>query len=315
MADPAAGESDPRVAVVIVSYHTSAEVDACLAAFAESPPELSTEFHVGDNGSRDGIVEMIEARYPWVVAHDLGDNLGFGRACNELVGRTDTPWILLLNPDTVPLPGLVDNLVAFAEAHPRAGVYGGRTLTPDGALEPSSCWGLPSVWSMTCFALGLSTAFRHNRLFDPESLGSWRRDSVRRVGVVAGCLMLVSRSTWDELGGFDPLYFMFGEDADLCDRAQDAGYRPMITPDASIIHTVGAASPSAGPRRVMVMRGKVTYFRRRWSALGARYAEACLVTGVALRAVLERVSVRRGGAKRAWVEAWRRRSEWRAGWG
>jgi N-acetylglucosaminyl-diphospho-decaprenol L-rhamnosyltransferase len=308
-------DGDPRVAVVIVSYHTSAEVDACLAALAGSNPGLATEIHVGDNGSDDGVLGMIEARYPEVAGHDLGDNLGFGRACNDLVTRTTAPWVLLLHPDTVPLPGVIDRLVEFAEANPEGGIYGGRTVTPDGEVEPSSCWGLPSVWSMTCFALGLTTVFRQHRILDPESLGSWARDTEREVGIVAGCLLLVRRSTWDELGGFDPIYFMFGEDADLCDRARQAGYRPMITPDAAVIHTVAAAPLKAGPRRVMVLRGKVTYFRRRWSAPGAWYGQRCLLVGVAVRALAEWFSARRGREPKAWIEAWQRRREWRAGWG
>ena len=315
MSDPTLNEGDPEVAVVIVSYRTSADVDACLAAFAEQEPSLPTEYHVGDNDSNDGVLEMLEARYPWVRPHDLGDNLGFGRACNVLVGHTVAPWILLVNPDTVPLPGLVDNLVAFAKENPEGGVYGGRTLTPDGEVEPSSCRALPSIWSMTTFALGLSTLFRRNRFFDPESMGSWARDTPREVGMVSGSLMLISRSTWDELDGFDPTYFMFGEDTDLCDRARAAGYRPMITPDASIIHTVGGSSPTAGPRRVMVMRGKVTFFRRRWSSVGAWYALRCLSMGAFVRSMAERVWIRRGGDERAWIEAWRRRTEWREGWG
>lgn len=308
-------EGGPRVAVVIVSYNTSADVDACLSAFAESPPRLSIEYHVGDNGSRDGVLDMIVARFGWVEGHDLGDNLGFGRACNELVGRTRAPWILLLNPDTVPLPGVVDHLVEFAEAHPEGGLYGGRTLTRDGRLEPSSCWGRPTLWSMTCFALGLSALFSGHRLFDPESLGSWARDTARRVDVVAGCLLLVRRQVWDELGGFDPAYFMFGEDTDLSDRARAAGYRPMITPDAEVIHSIGESTSAPGARRVMVMRGKLTYLRRRWSAPAASYGQACLSSGVALRASLEALGMRRGGQNRGWVETWRRRREWRAGWG
>ena len=69
----------------------------------------------------------------------------------------------------------------------------------------------------------LSTAFRGSRLFDPESLGGWQRDTVREVGIVTGCLLLVPRALWQELGGFDTRFFMYGEDADLGMRARALG--------------------------------------------------------------------------------------------
>ncbi|WP_219995803.1 hypothetical protein, partial [Schumannella sp. 10F1B-5-1] len=107
--------------------------------------------------------------------------------------------ILLLNPDTLVRRGSIAALVAFADEHPEYRVYGGRTLRPDGGLDPSSCWGEPTAWSLICFATGLSTVFHRTRLFDPESLGRWQRDTVREVPVITGCLLLISRADWDLL--------------------------------------------------------------------------------------------------------------------
>ena len=102
----------------------------------------------------------------------------------------------------------------------------------------------------------LSTAFKGSALFDPESLGSWQRDSVREVDIVTGCLLLAPTTVWKELGGFDLRFFMYGEDADLALRAAALGYRPAITPDAVITHEIGVSSESRPDKMVLVYRSK-----------------------------------------------------------
>jgi hypothetical protein len=136
--------------------------------------------------------------------------------------------------------------------------------------------------------------------------------------VVTGCLLAVSAETWQRLGGFDPRFFMYGEDTDLSIRAWKAGYRPVITPDAEVIHTIGASSSVPATRRVMIMRGKVTVFRKHWGAVGARTGVGLLATGVALRAGLGRLKRVVTGSVSAdqegWIGAWAQRSLWLEGY-
>jgi GT2 family glycosyltransferase len=164
----------------------------------------------------------------------------------------------------------------------------------------------------------LSTAFRGHRLFDPEAMGGWDRDSAREVGVVTGCLVMVHRDVWQALGGFEPRFFMSGEDTDLSLRAREAGYRPMITPDAEVVHTIGASSSVPTNRMVMIMRGKVTVFQLHWGPTGARVGRALLLAGVALRAVLGVAKQALGRSRTrdqdAWVGSWLRRREWLDGY-
>ncbi len=180
--------------------------------------------------------------------------------------------------------GALDSLVLFADASPGHGLYGGRTVRTDGSLEPSSCWAAPSLWSVACWAFGLSTLFRRSEIFDPEAMGSWKRDSVREVDIVTGCLLLVPRTVWDELGGLDVRYFVYGEDADFAARARACGYRPIVTPDAVVVHEIGVSS-SAGAKTVLLLAGKVTYARQHWGGLRSVVAVALLRSGVGLRAL------------------------------
>jgi N-acetylglucosaminyl-diphospho-decaprenol L-rhamnosyltransferase len=212
--------------------------------------------------------------------------------------------VLLLNPDTTVVDGAVQRLVAFADHHPGHGLYAGRTVDPDGNLDPRSCWGFPTLWSTLCFALGLSTLFKGSPTFDPESLGGWQRDTVRPVDVVTGCLCLVPRATWLELGGYDERFFVYGEDVDLGLRARAAGYRPLLCPDATIVHEVGRSSATRGDKLVLLHRGKVSLLRKHWSRPSAAVGVALLRAGVGLRAALGRD---------AWPELHRRRAQWLQG--
>ena len=298
-----------KLAIVIVSYNTRDETLRCLDSVAANLP-ADTEVVVVDNGSTDGSGAAIRRRHPSVIVDEAGENLGFARGVNRGVARSSAEWILLLNPDTVVLPGSLESLLAFAAAHPEHGVFGGRTLRPDGSTDPSSCWGAPSLWSLTCFALGLTTAFRRSRVFDPESLGRWDRDSVRVVPIITGCLLLISRANWDRLGGMDERFFLYGEDADFSHRARAAGLSAVIVPDAVIVHAVGGSTGSWGLKMCMVMAGKSTLLRLDWPRAKARVGLALLGTGAALRAALERMTGREG----TWTVVWRRRRDWLPGY-
>ena len=299
------------LAIVIVSYNTRERTLACIRSALAEPAGVPTQVIVVDNDSRDGTAEAIESRLPEVTVIRSGGNLGFARAVNLGVAASEAEWVLLLNPDTVVLPGALAALLEFASLHPEHGVYGGRTLREDGSTDPSSCWGAPSLWSLFCFATGLSTAFPHSRAFDPESLGRWNRDTVREVPIVTGCLLLVRRADFDRIGGMDERFFLYGEDAEFSIRAARYGLRPVIVPEATIIHAVGASTGARGPKMNMVMAGKVTMLRTSWPNGRAWVGIWMLLAGVRLRSVLEAAARR---DDRMWSHVWASRARWLPGY-
>ena len=112
---------------------------------------------------------------------------------------------------------------AFAGRTPEAGIWGGRTLVADGSLNPMSVFGDQTLWSLFCRASGLASPSAAARVFNPEDYGGWARDSERAVDVVQGSFLLITRELWEALGGFDPSFVMYGEEADLCRRARARG--------------------------------------------------------------------------------------------
>jgi GT2 family glycosyltransferase len=303
----------PDVSILIVTYKCRDEARACLASIYGQEHDLDFESLVLDNASADGTVEMLRAEFPQAQLVALEENIGFAAGVNRLAELATGEFLLLLNPDTVVHPGAIDQILSFARTAPEHGLYGGRTLNPDGTAHPASCWGKPTLWSLTCFATLLSTAFKGSRFFDPESLGSWQRDSVREVDIITGCLLLVRNALWQELGGFDERFFMYGEDADLALRAAALGYRPAITPSAVITHEIGASSATRPDKIVLVYRGKSALLRKHWRSPRRQLGLALLWTGVGLRALVARATRNRGAAA-AWRAVWQERHAWLQGY-
>lgn len=305
------------VAIVIVSYNSAGQIGACLESVFAQREGVSQQVIVVDNHSRDNTVELIRCGFPKVELILPGANLGFAAGVNFGAGYANSEFVLLLNPDTVILKHAVDVIVDFARKNPGHGLYGGRTLKPNGSLEPSSCWGKPTLWSLAMFALGLTTLAPKNRWLDPESLGDWQRDSVREVGVVTGCFLLVPKAIWEELGGMDERYFMYGEDVDFATRARRAGYRPLICPDAELIHEVGQSSETPVHKTLLLYRGKASLVRTHWNGPAKWLGLFFLAAGTGLRAALSSLGAwfRRDddGADR-WQALWRERGIWLQGY-
>jgi hypothetical protein len=304
------GPDKVDVTIVIVTYNAGEHVRSGLTALlADGGPRARHEVIVVDNASSPSLVPLLREHAGGATIIRLEENIGFGRACNLAAERARGRYVLLLNPDAVVRPDTVDRMVAAAHSDPGTGVLGGRNVLPDGTTDPRSCWGAPSVWSAFCFATGLSTAFAGSLVFDPESLGRWQRDTARDVPVVTGSLLLAPTAVWRELGGFDPDYFMYGEDADLSRRARRAGRRVWITPDALIEHSAGASSTSAA-KAVLLWQGRMTYTRKTFPPATRWLVRVLLLAGVGLRATVFRALGRDAG----YVHAWRRRADWRDGY-
>ncbi len=304
------------VAIIIVSFNSANRIGGCLESVFAQRIEVNQQVIVVDNNSGDGSVELVHSRFTEVELVRAGANLGFARGVNLGVTHADSEFILLLNPDTVILNHAVDAIVGFARRNPGHGLYGGRTFRSDGLLEPASCFGCPTLWSTAMFACGLSTLARGTRWLDPESLGAWQRDSTKLVGAISGCFLLVPRVVWDELGGMNGRFFMYGEDIDLALRARRAGYRPIICPDATLVHDLGQSSATATDKLLLLYQGKATLIRIHWLGIAKHLGLLLLAGGAGLRAVLSRFMTRRHGARTvgSWQTLWRQRGKWLQGY-
>ncbi|WP_328468550.1 glycosyltransferase family 2 protein [Actinoplanes sp. NBC_00393] len=306
--------SRPDVSVVIVSYNTRELTLRCLGQLLDSrTADVSFDVTVVDNASSDGSADAIAQAFSEVRLIRLTENVGWGRGVNRGAVASSGEYLLLLNPDTAPVGHPVAELFRFARQHPRHRIYTGRTLHADGTDDMYCCWGLPSLRGYLGFATGLSTLFPGSRLTNPEGLPGYDRRSVREVPAVSGCSMLIERELFHRLEGFDPQFFLYSDDIDLCARAAGLGARPVVVPDAAVIHVGGASSSSEG-QRIRILRGKATYVRRHWSRPRAGIALALLQAGVGLRAAGKAVLGRDRSRGVDWAAVWSDRHTWAAGW-
>lgn len=321
-ADPqSVAETPPHslpLSVIVVSYNTR---EMTLEALRSLVAETTTDHEVIviDNASTDGSAEAIAAEFPEMRLMAETDNHGFALANNIAARHARGEYLLLLNPDTVTLDGAIDKLMAFARRRPEARIWGGRTLYGDRSLNPASCWRQMSLWNVFCRTSGLSGIFPSSEIFNGEAYGAWPRDTERAVDIVVGCFLLIPTALWHRLGGFDPTFVMYGEEADLCLRARAFGASPRVTPEAEIIHYAGASETVRSDKMVRVLRAKATLIRRHFPALArgpglwlfrlwpwSRFAAGRVMSAVRGRSLGESAAI--------WREIWDRRAEWQNGY-
>ena len=313
------GTPHPEVSILIVSYNTRELTLAAIDAVVRET-HVPHEIIVVDNCSTDGSGEAIAAHSarPRLVA--LHENIGFGRANNVAARYAQADHLLLLNPDTVVLYHAVDTLLAFARARPDAMIWGGRTIFDDGSLNASSCWQRITLWNLFCRSSGLAAVRRASPVFNGEAYGGWQRDTERQVDIVSGCFLMVKRTLWRELGGFDPTFYMYGEEADLCLRARSMGARPLITPKATIVHYGGASERTRAGKMEKLLAAKMSLISRhvpRWQQPLARMMlkmwpmTRLIATSLAARLTSSKYASEAAGT---WREVWRHRSQWQVGY-
>lgn len=307
---------DPDLSVLVVNWNTRAMTIDCLESLYAQTREVTFETILVDNGSQDGSADAIAATFPQVRLMAEPINHGFGHANNLAAARARGRYLLLLNSDTVVLDQAVDRLMAFAAKRPEARIWGGRTIFADGSLNIGSAWGAFGTWSAFCFAAGLTLLFPRSNLFNPEGLGGWDRSTEREVDIVSGCFFLIERSFWEELGGFAPDFFMYGEEAELCGRARRLGALPRTTPTATIIHHGQASASNRYDARMRICEAKVELARRTMGTIKSRFTCGLMIIGVGVRALLYRLAAGIIGRLREpaemWGEVWARRRIWSA---
>jgi GT2 family glycosyltransferase/glycosyltransferase involved in cell wall biosynthesis len=253
--------SGDLLSVLIVSYNTcELTLTAIRSLLANTKHPL--EVIVIDNASSDGSPDAISRAYPGISLVRSSENLGFAKANNEAAKLASGNYLLLLNPDTEVLPGAIDELMRFAGEHPSAGIWGGRTVFGDHSPNPSSCWQRQTVWSLASQALGLSSMWRTSAMFNPERVHSLPTSNACEVDIVSGCLLLIKAELFKQLRGFDPDFFMYGEDADLCLRGLRVGARPIVTHRATIVHHGGASEKLADDKLVRLISAKAELIKR-----------------------------------------------------
>jgi N-acetylglucosaminyl-diphospho-decaprenol L-rhamnosyltransferase len=294
----------PQVSIVIVSYNVRELLRRCLASIRRGATDVTYEVIVVDNASSDGSVDLVRQEFPDAIVVENARNPGYGGGINLGNQSARGRYLLALNPDTEVEVGAIGLLTCALDLDPDLAIVGPRLRYPDGSIQ-SSRRRFPTPLT----ALVESTVVQRWWPRSPLLARYYVQDvpDIRQyVDWLVGACLLIRRSLFEALGGFDPRFEMYSEELDLCRRARDAGWTIRYEPAAEVIHHEGRSSEQNRERRAwQFSESKSRYFEKyfgppvgmavRFALLantGVELAEETAKLAVGHRAALRRQRIR-----------------------
>lgn len=229
--------------VVIVNYNTAHLLERCIGRLRVASRDIAVRVVIVDNASRDGSAAFIREHFPDCVLIANEENVGFGRANNQALEFCNGPYLLLLNADAYVCPDTLVKSLAHMHARPRCGVLGVR-LTNEAGQSSYRGRPFPDTWTNFLVQTGLWRLFyappAPSSDADEPAGGAWACDWV------VGCFYLTRREVIEQVGLFDPRYFLYFEEVDHCRAVKDAGWTVECLAGASVIHVGGGSAESEG---------------------------------------------------------------------
>ena len=267
------------VSIIIVNYHSAGMVIDCIHSVCENTLTNTYEIIVVDNASNDGSVERLSEEFgDRIKLIASPENLGFGKANNLGAAQASGKYLFLLNPDTILINDAIGILYDYMESNPHVGVAGGNLYSPEMAPTPSFCRVFDDLsmekkrasWSKLLGERILAKL----RIGGNKPLTEFNHtEHAEKVAYIFGADMMLPRALFERVKGFDPDFFMYGEEEELTWCITKLGYDVMSVPKAKIIHLEGAtlnASHTFNPQQFkMRMTGTLTYYFKRFGVEGA----------------------------------------------
>jgi len=222
-----------KLSVIILNYNVKYFLETCLRSVQAAISNLDAEIIVVDNNSSDNSCEMVKTLFPDVLLIENKDNLGFSKGNNIGVLQAKGEYLCILNPDTVVAEDTFLKLLEFSKNIKRMGVIGCKLINGNGLFLPESKRNVPTVSVSLKKILGSSKNYYANHLTKNDS---------GEVNILVGAFMLMKQSVYNEVGGFDEDYFMYGEDIDLSYKILNAGYKNYYYSDTTVIHYKGEST-------------------------------------------------------------------------
>ena len=259
------------VSVVLVNFNTGHLLGECFDSLFQSLGSMQYQIILVDNASVDDSVSRLTEMAEKITVICNDKNVGFGRANNQAVPLVTGRHVLLLNTDAFVAPDTLTKTVAWMDAHPDCGVLGVRLTDRDGHLQPS-CRYFPTPFNTFLVRTGLQRLFPWVKRVDDMA---WDHSSVRECDWVPGCYYLIRREVLDQVGLFDPRFFLYCEEVDHCRRVKAAGWKVMFYPDTSVVHIGGESAKTAGSitasgRQISALQieSELLYIRKHYGRVG-----------------------------------------------
>lgn len=229
------------ISIIIVNYNTCEITLQCLRSIVKFTKGVDYEIILVDNASQDDSVSRIEREFPNVLLIESKENLGFGRANNLGEKQAHGKYLFLLNGDTILIENAILSMFNYMETHSEIASCGANLI--DKNLQPNGSYGLfPSLKNELFGALMLHKVFKKYYLNHIATIKSVNYGDINNIDYITGADVFIRKNIFEELGGFDPNFFMYCEETDLYYRMRQKGYKSSLLPDVKIIHLQGASS-------------------------------------------------------------------------
>jgi GT2 family glycosyltransferase len=237
----------PDISIVIPNLNGAHLLKSCLPAVKQAAADLAVEVILADNGSTDGSISIAQGLHPGIRILRSTWNQGFARACNAASQAARGNYLLFLNTDVVLGPRVLAELLAWADSDGDAAAWQPKLIRDDGRTWDSA--GSMFTWTGFLWHEGLG------------EVGSHKYPLARDAFALKGACMLVRRSTFLEVDGFDESFFAYFEETDLCWRLLLSGWRIRYLPICCAFHSTGATTTRFfSPERIdfLSFRNRIT---------------------------------------------------------
>ncbi|HUX84407.1 MAG TPA: glycosyltransferase family 2 protein [Chitinophagaceae bacterium] len=281
------------LSVIIVNYRVKYFTEYCLRSVLAASRGLEAHLIVVDNHSGDGSLEYLEPLFPEVHFIRNDQNLGFGAANNQAARLVEEGPLLLLNPDTMIGEDCLERCIRFLKDHPDTGSLGVRMIDGRGRFLRESKRGFPSPMVSFYRMTGMTRLFPRSAKFSHYYLGQLPENQTNPAEVVAGAFCLIPRKAWQQVGGFDEDFFLYGEDIDLSYRLSRAGYHNYYLGDLSILHFKGVSSGQETRQYLRMFHQAMKIFVRKHFRKGRTlFSYAAIQSAISLRSAIAQASGR-----------------------
>ena len=222
-----------KLSVVILNYNVRYFLELCLKSVQAATVTMDAEIIVVDNNSEDESCQMVKDLFPEVILIENKENFGFSKGNNIGVAKAKGDYICILNPDTVVAEDVFEKLLEFASDKEKLGIVGCKLINGVGEFLPESKRYIPLVKAAYKKLLGNSKDYYANHL---------EENAIGKVAILVGAFMVMKKTLYLEVGGFDENYFMYGEDIDLSYTVLNRGYQNYYVGTISIIHFKGEST-------------------------------------------------------------------------
>ena len=226
----------PEISIVIVNSDSTEHTLACLDSIFLHPPGMTYEVILVDNCSAVSCLPVVAETYPEVHRLSSPQKQGFARNYNLGMRKAKGKYILILNNDTVVLPGTIDMLVRALESHPEYGMVGPQLRSRNWRVQSVCARRLPTPWDYLAWQFLTDPGLPTGRLWEYIRQRRVARRQSGPVECISGACMLISRQAMDQVGMLDEGYDFYYEDIEWCHRMRRYGYQVGYVAESRLFH-------------------------------------------------------------------------------